>query len=377
MTRESSDPDTSNLQVEDFRSWPSSKFADPKSVEHGIRLAKPISQTARSWWAQRWLSIIHQFGLGVRLERAKLYAMRGQVMSIQIENGVVKSQVQGADNEPYRVIIAVKTIPKAIWTAILSDFALSSSFGIMLASGSLPSEEEIDRTFRENGVLLFPDRQGEMQTKCSCLDWSNPCKHIAAVYLLLAAEFEKDPLLIFKLRGLAPGDLFALLKTPSDQNSEAADGAVSPAVVSDDSSSAATDGDKTTRLEPPVFSATALLNTARKDVSVRASHSGGSTSTGGAGEDGGKTPVGSQFFPPSPIMTPRSFWKKSIKWCDLQESFSPPAEVASLPQSLGEFPFWQGNTELLSAVRFVYELAPHHSTQILAHSRRGEPADTK
>lgn len=351
MTSEDKDPSLADsLRLEEFRSWPSSKFADPKSVEHGIRLAKPIMQTARSWWALRWLSIIQQFGLGVRLERAKLYAMRGQVLSIQIENGVVKSLVQGADDEPYRAIIAVKTIPKAIWTSILSDLARSSSFGIQVASGVLPSEEEIDQTFKENGVLLFPDRQGEMQTKCSCLDWSNPCKHIAAVYLLLAAEFERDPLLIFKLRGLAPADLFAMLKTQTAEQSigeSDAAGSVDTEPVAESSSSRS-----------------------GKSSKSRPGSQGPKRDSLPAGTKSRQSQQVPGHQPKRGAIDCRGFWKKSVKPSDVQDSWSAPTDVASLPRSLGEFPFWQGNTDLLSSVQFVYEVAPAYATEVLSHSRQ-------
>jgi len=38
-------------------------------------------------------------------------------------------------------------------------------------------------------------------------DGPNPCKHIAAVYLLLAEEFDRDPFLLFRLRGMRQGAL--------------------------------------------------------------------------------------------------------------------------------------------------------------------------
>ena len=337
MSTESNDPDIIKLPVDDFVSWPSSKFADPIEVDHGIRLAKPIALAAQSWWSLRWLAIIHQFGLGVRLERAKQYAMRGQVLSIEIENGIVKSLVQGADHEPYRVIIAVKTIPKAIWTGILSDLALSSSFGIQVTSGSLPAEEEIARTFADNGALLFPDRQGELQTKCSCLDWSNPCKHIAAVYLLLAAEFEKNPFLIFKLRGLSTADLFALLKGPTSPAQE---------------------------LAPPE----ATLKGTKAGSAISSSSRSLKLSNSG-------TKFGAPALRRLPVQDCRSFWKKSLKTAEILDSWSPPSEVASLPESLGEFPFWQGNQEFLPSLRFVYELAPRQATQIMSRFWRAAPQD--
>ena len=50
-------------------------------------------------------------------------------------------------------------------------------------------------------LSLFPAKSADLSTDCSCPDWSNPCKHIAAVYFLLGEEFDRDPFLIFKMRG--------------------------------------------------------------------------------------------------------------------------------------------------------------------------------
>ncbi|MCI0528593.1 MAG: hypothetical protein L0Y56_14235, partial [Nitrospira sp.] len=46
----------------------------------------------------------------------------------------------------------------------------------------------------------------------SCPDWSNPCKHIAAVYYLLAERFDEDPFLIFKLRGRTKEQIIQILR---------------------------------------------------------------------------------------------------------------------------------------------------------------------
>ena len=51
-----------------------------------------------------------------------------------------------------------------------------------------------------------------MGTDCSCPDWSNPCKHIAAVFYLMAESFDNDPFLLFKLRGMEREDLLATLQ---------------------------------------------------------------------------------------------------------------------------------------------------------------------
>jgi uncharacterized Zn finger protein len=40
-----------------------------------------------------------------------------------------------------------------------------------------------------------------------CSDYSNPCKHIAGVYYLVAAELDRDPFLLFELRGISRSKL--------------------------------------------------------------------------------------------------------------------------------------------------------------------------
>jgi uncharacterized Zn finger protein len=78
-----------------------------------------------------------------------------------------------------------------------------------LLAGELP--EEVEEVFSGAGVSLFPHKSRAMETDCSCPDWSNPCKHTTAVFYLLAEEFDRDPFLLFKLRGLSREELFKLL----------------------------------------------------------------------------------------------------------------------------------------------------------------------
>ncbi|MGL5077458.1 MAG: SWIM zinc finger family protein, partial [Waterburya sp.] len=53
------------------------------------------------------------------------------------------------------------------------------------------------------------------KTKCSCPDYANPCKHIAGVYYLVAAQLDENPFLLFELRGLSKSELQTkLAQTP-------------------------------------------------------------------------------------------------------------------------------------------------------------------
>ncbi|MBU4313650.1 MAG: SWIM zinc finger family protein [Actinobacteria bacterium] len=68
---------------------------------------------------------------------------------------------------------------------------------------------------KKAGLSLFPKRQKDLETNCSCPDWSNPCKHIAAVFYLMAEAFDKDPFLLFKLRGMEREEFLNALQDSS------------------------------------------------------------------------------------------------------------------------------------------------------------------
>ncbi len=71
---------------------------------------------------------------------------------------------------------------------------------------------EIEEAFAAAKVSLFPLKSDDLITDCSCPDWSNPCKHIAAVYYLLGEQFDGDPFLLFRLRGKSKNEIMDLLR---------------------------------------------------------------------------------------------------------------------------------------------------------------------
>jgi uncharacterized Zn finger protein len=89
--------------------------------------------------------------------------------------------------------------------------ASQAIFAAKLLSGEMP--QNIEEAFAEAKVSLFPTSEQDLDTECSCPDWANPCKHIAAVYYLLAERFDEDPFLIFKLRGEPRKRLFKYFET--------------------------------------------------------------------------------------------------------------------------------------------------------------------
>ncbi len=189
--------------------WGRFKPSKPRAAKGGIKAQSKQGKFGESWWAKRWIGVLEGFNIGAGLGRGKSYARNGQVLEIQVGEGVVKAKVQGSRPKPYDVTIQVKTIPREDWARLAALLAKQAIFAAKLLSGEMPND--IEQAFKDAGLSLFPGKIADLKTECSCPDWSNPCKHIAAVYYLLGEEFDRDPFLIFALRGLARDDLIALL----------------------------------------------------------------------------------------------------------------------------------------------------------------------
>ncbi len=187
------------------------KPASPREAKGGIKAQSKWGAFGKSWWAKRWISVLESFNIGARLGRGRSYARSGQVVSIEIDKGIVRAKVQGTRARPYRVTIKVKVLNLSEWKRLAKILSTKALFAAKLLAGEMP--ENIEETFKEAGLSLFPEKAGDLETECSCPDWSNPCKHIAAVYYLLGEEFDRNPFLIFKLRGIEQEELTAFIGT--------------------------------------------------------------------------------------------------------------------------------------------------------------------
>lgn len=187
----------------------------PVPAKGGIQARSQRGAFGETWWAKRWLHALERFIDSGRLSRGRSYARNGRVLSIDVEKGQVRAQVQGSSWRPYEVTVAMAPLSKANWTTLGEALTGEAYFAAKLLAGEMP--QEIESVFARLGLTLFPDQARALKTTCSCPDAANPCKHIAAVYCLLGEEFDRDPFLIFKLRGLDPEELTDLLAAPQPQ----------------------------------------------------------------------------------------------------------------------------------------------------------------
>jgi uncharacterized Zn finger protein len=195
----------------------------PRLPSHGIRAHTRRGAFGKSWWAGRWIAALERLVNPARLARGRTYARVGQVVSLDVSADSVQAKVQGSRREPYAVSIHFRKLSDQEWDRVVDVMASEALYAARLLSGEMP--EQIEEVFQQAGTSLFPAEEGDMQTRCSCPDWANPCKHIAAVHYLLGERFDEDPFLMFLLRGRSREEIVAALRARRAISEPEVDGA--------------------------------------------------------------------------------------------------------------------------------------------------------
>jgi uncharacterized Zn finger protein len=118
---------------------------------------------------------------------------------LTIGPGSITAKVQGSRRAPYRVEVAMPVADEGQWERVVAALAAQAGYAARLLAGQLP--HEVEDVFAAEGVPLLPSPTSRLATDCTCPDWANPCKHVAAVCYLAAEAFDRDPFLLLTWRG--------------------------------------------------------------------------------------------------------------------------------------------------------------------------------
>ena len=161
---------------------------------------------AKSFWGQSWCTNLERYSdFENRLPRGRTYVRNGSVVDLQIAKGEVAAMVAGS--ELYKVKITVAPVTRAGWKSICRDCAGTVDSLVELLQGRL-AKGVMDRVCRK-GDGLFPSPQ-EIKLSCSCPDWADMCKHVAAVLYGVGARLDTKPELLFVLRGVDENELLSI-----------------------------------------------------------------------------------------------------------------------------------------------------------------------
>lgn len=163
-----------------------------------------------AWWVQRWVDLLNSYRFKKRLERGRIYAREGHILSLEYKGSKVTALVQGTAEEPYKLSIWLDAFSDEDWNYVIDSLAEQAIYSAQLLAGEMPIE--IEAVFTANGLSLYPFNLSELHSKCSCPDPKNPCKHIAAVYYQLGDFFREDPFVLFQLRGRSRASILEALR---------------------------------------------------------------------------------------------------------------------------------------------------------------------
>jgi len=150
-------------------------------------------------WGTWFIDVLDSYKMGERLDRGRRYANAGKVLSLELKEGRAIAKVEGNSAPSYRVTISFPPLAEAeqeVYAMIEKDLPLLAR----ITAGELP--ESFLQQLKKKGINLIPRRWQEMKRSCTCPDWGDPCKHMAALYYIIAREIDADPHVLFRLRGM-------------------------------------------------------------------------------------------------------------------------------------------------------------------------------
>lgn len=168
---------------------------------HHVMLRYPL----KSWWARAWCQNLERYADELnRIDRGRDYARNGSVLDLRLEAGIITALVHGSRPAPYEVEIKIETL-RGEQCRKLADLCGGKLESVeALLAGSFP--RDLERLLVAEKQGLFPHPR-QIKFSCSCPDWADMCKHVAAALYGAGARLDEDPSLFFTLRGMKMEEL--------------------------------------------------------------------------------------------------------------------------------------------------------------------------
>ncbi|KJJ83858.1 zinc finger SWIM domain-containing protein [Candidatus Omnitrophus magneticus] len=163
------------------------------------------TKIVKTWWGKSWIENLKNYAdYSNRLGRGRSYIKNGFILDFKIKEGEITSLVQGTRREPYEIRIKIEPLDNKTWDEIKKHCEGKIESLTELIEGEFP--KDLAEIFTRKGQGLFPSPK-EIKFGCSCLDWADMCKHVAASLYGVGVKLDTDPKLFFTLRKVEMNDL--------------------------------------------------------------------------------------------------------------------------------------------------------------------------
>lgn len=199
-------------------SWEFQSAPDPERIEREIEKRRengepflplvcevPRGIPASTFWGIAWGQNLERYSdYEMRLPGGRSYLRKGSVYDLTITEGEIFAYVTGS--EIYEVLIKIDSLDPERWETVKNNTAGEIGNLVDLLSGSLGEGVIASVTDVESG--LFPEPV-EIRLSCTCPDWADMCKHVAAVLYGTGVRLDAEPGLFFTLRGVSQEELIS------------------------------------------------------------------------------------------------------------------------------------------------------------------------
>ncbi len=189
------------VSVAEKRAKAERKLKSLKKKNPGLKPVVIEGRTlAQTWWGKSWNNNLERYAdFSNRIGRGRSYVRHRAVLDLQIKSGKVTALVLGSARKPYKIEINIKPVKPAKWAVLRRDCQGQLKSLQDLLAGKFP--KDLSEIFFSEDSGLFPAPE-DITFDCSCPDWAEMCKHVAAALYGIGARFDEDPRLFFKLRGV-------------------------------------------------------------------------------------------------------------------------------------------------------------------------------
>lgn len=284
-----------------------------------------------SWAAMAWVEGVSRAAAPDVVAQGVEYARGAQTRTFTIEPGRVIAEVQGRQYRPHRALIEFAVPTDAQWHAVESAMTEQAVFAAKLLAHEVP--DTIQSVFDPLNLRLYPalsaQADADLKVSCTCGHPSPWCKHVVCSALLLAERMDKNPFLIFTLRGLPGEELLERLRSRR---------------------AAAQGGDMFTQsLSQRLTGLAPVVVTSRFDEDGFPDEDGGVSASGGAAP----APAPGAALPLESCI--ENFWDMGPGLDDLETPLKPPEVSHALLRRLGPSPFKEGKFPLVGLLATCYE----------------------
>ena len=175
---------------------------------------------AQTFWGKAWCDNLERYSdFENRLPRGRTYVRNGSVIDLQIAPRKVTALVSGS--EIYKVSVDFDPLKKAAWRRIQEQCAGKIDSMVELLQGRVSDAVMEILTAPDTGLFPAPK---EIHLDCSCPDWAELCKHVAAVLYGVGARLDDCPELLFVLRDVDPTELVSKVTAQAARVASPAEG---------------------------------------------------------------------------------------------------------------------------------------------------------